>query len=166
MRTAKSVYRRFVDFEERSAAIYVRLASRFSSDRMLSAFWLEMAMEEKQHAGLVQFCLAEELFSAELPSDTELEKLNVMVKGLEKRASNSEITVDDAFLLAFELERSEVNSIYCRLTATAHPSTYLVKRKIATFVPHHVNGLVAAARKFRVSGKTLKQVEKLDKSCA
>ena len=30
MRTPQNVYRRFIDFEEKAAAIYLKLASRFS----------------------------------------------------------------------------------------------------------------------------------------
>jgi hypothetical protein len=50
--TAENVYRRFIEFEERAATIYFRFASRFSENPQLSSFWFDMAMEEKQHAGL------------------------------------------------------------------------------------------------------------------
>ena len=48
MKTAKGTYHRCIEFEEKAASIYLQLASRFSSDRRLSAFWLEMAMEENE----------------------------------------------------------------------------------------------------------------------
>ncbi len=53
VKTAKSTYRRLIEFEEMAANIYLDLASRFSQeDPKLSSFWLDMAMHEKQHAGL------------------------------------------------------------------------------------------------------------------
>jgi rubrerythrin len=56
MRTPQNVYRRCVEFEEKAAAIYLRLAARFSPEnKELSSLWLEMGMQEKEHAGLLQF---------------------------------------------------------------------------------------------------------------
>ena len=69
MRDAEDTYRKFVELEEAAAAIYVSLATRFSPAQPdLSALWLQMAMEEKQHAGLLQFCLAEKLFCSSFPA--------------------------------------------------------------------------------------------------
>jgi rubrerythrin len=163
---SKSVYRRFVELEEKAAEVYLRFASRFKSNRMLSAFWFDMAMDEKQHAGLLQFCLAELLFASDLPDKAELKRLTALFKELEKRAADPNLTVDEAFTLAIELERSQMNAIYCRLTTSVHTSAYLVKRKIATFVPNHVDSLLAAARKFGATAKVLKDADRLKKSCA
>ena len=85
MKTARNVYRRFVDFEERAAAIYLHLASRFRDNPSLGTFWLDMALHEKQHAGLLQFCLWEGLLSAELPDSGEIQKLTAIFRRLEKR---------------------------------------------------------------------------------
>src|SRR5207247_3988468 len=44
VKTAKSTYRRLIEFEEMAANIYLDLASRFSQeDPQLSSFWLDMA---------------------------------------------------------------------------------------------------------------------------
>src|SRR5262245_27412419 len=72
MRSPEDVYRRFINFEEQAAAIYLRMASRFLPENPdMGALCLEMGIQEKQHAGLLQFCLAEELFAAKLPSDRQ-----------------------------------------------------------------------------------------------
>jgi len=53
------------------------------------------------------------------------------------------------------MESSEVNSIYCHLTIPVHGSFYLLRRKIATSMPNHIEELVEAARKFGVGEKCL-----------
>ena len=166
MKTSSSVYQRFIEFEEKAASIYLQLASHFSSDRELSWFWFGMAMEEKQHAGLLQFCLQEELFAPDLPKQSELERMNRLFRNLERRAADTKLNVEESFSLAIELESSEVNAIYCHLTKALHSSPYLLKRKIATFVPNHMDSLVAAARSFGVDDEILNQANRLRKNYA
>ena len=104
-------------------------------------------MQEKQHAGLIQFCVYEKLFAPKVPDDNEIEKLNAFFSDLERRAAGANLTLEEAFSLAIELEASEINAIYCNLTTPLHNSTYLLRRKIATSLPHHIDELIAAARK-------------------
>jgi len=166
VKTPKNVYRRFVEFEERAAAIYLRLASQFSRDPKLSSFWLDMAMHEKQHAGLLQFCLGEGLFASDLPDSAGIQKVASLFKRLEKRAADPKLTADEAFLLAVELETSELNYIYCYLTTTLHTSMYLLRRKIATSLPNHIDELLATARKFGVRNDAMKELNRLKERCS
>ena len=166
VKTANDVYCRFIEFEERAASIYLRLASRFSSEPKLSWFWFEMALDEKQHAGLLQFCLAEGMLTKALPGPDEIEEINKLVNDFEHRAAESKITVDEAFSLAIEMESSEINAIYGCLTTALHNSAYLLKRKIATFLPNHVDNLLAEARKFGVSVSILREAKHLKKTPA
>jgi hypothetical protein len=158
----KDVYLRFVEFEEKAAAIYLKLASHFSSrDRKLSALWLDMAMEEKQHAGLLQFCVSERMFSTKLPSDAEIKKFAAFFRKLEKQAATPSVRVNDAFNIAANLEGSEVNAIYSYLTTPLHASMYLLKRKIVASPAKHIDHLVSAAKLFNVSAATVKKLESL-----
>jgi rubrerythrin len=166
VKIAARIYRRFVEFEERAAAIYLWLASRFSQDRKLSAFWLDMAMHEKQHAGLLQFCLQEELFSANLPTSGEVQKVAALFKRFEKRATGSQLTIEEAFSLAIEMESCELNDIYCHLTTPLHSSMYLLRRKIEATIPNHIDELVRTARKFGVANDALKQLNRLKEHCS
>jgi rubrerythrin len=162
MRNAKDIYRRFIDFEEQAAAIYLRMASRFSPENPeLSALWLDMGIQEKQHAGLLQFCLAEELFAANLPADKEIQDVEALFSRLTRQASDRDLNVDRAFTIAMELESSEVNVIYDGLTTPMHASRYLLQRKIATSLPGHVKHLVDEARRFGISEESLKKLELL-----
>ena len=163
MGTARNIYKQFVNFEECAADIYLQLAARFSPEnRDLSAFWLDMAMQEKQHAGLLQFCLAENMFSSNLPTDGEIRKFSALFQSMKKRAADPEIDVSDAFALATELETSEINAIYCHLTTPLHTSLYLLKRKIASSPSNHVECLAAEGRKF---GAKVAAVKKLKGGC-
>lgn len=163
----KDIYRKFIEFEERAATIYLRLASRFASEsRELSAFWLDMAMEEKQHSVLLQFCLGEKWFAPSLPGEGEIRKFTAVFRQFEKQAAGRKITKEEAFEIAAELEGSEVNAIYCYLTTPLHVSLYLLKRKIATSPFDHLGHLAAAGKKFKVPAATLRKLERLKESCA
>jgi hypothetical protein len=164
--TPQNTYRKFCEFEERAAAIYFQFASHFSKDQNLSSFWLDMAMHEKQHAGLLDFCLRENLFTADLPDSTEIEKLVGFFESLENRAHDPGLTAEDAFSLAIRLEASEINAIYCHLTLPVHSSFYLLRRKIATSVPNHIDQLVEAARTFGVGETALEELNRIKEHCA
>ena len=162
MRNAVETYRRFIDFEEQAAVVYLQMASRFSPESPdLSAFWLEMGMQEKQHAGLLQFCVAEELFASELPAESAIQEAQNLLAKLTRRALDPDLSVGDSFEIAAELETSEINAIYDRLTTPVHASTYLLRRKIATSLPGHVGELLQQARKFHVRAETLAELERL-----
>src|SRR5215510_9638673 len=166
VKDSESIYRQFVQFEERAAALYLQMASRYSQDPDLSSFWLDMAMQEKQHAGLLQFCVYEKLFATQLPAHNEIQKLGTFFESLEQQARDPNLPVGAAFLIAMQLETSEINAIYCHLTASLHRSLYLLRRKIATDLPHHVDELATAARKFGVNEDALEQLDRVKENCA
>jgi hypothetical protein len=160
MTNPKWTYQQFVAFEERAAAIYLLMASRFSPENPeLSAFWLDMGIQEKQHAGLLQFCIAEELFAPNLPANTEIQETAALFDSLLKRAADPDLTVPESFRIAAQMETSEVNAIYDRLTTPVHASAYLLRRKVATTLPDHVGSLFKMACKCGVPEETLKTLE-------
>ena len=166
MKTPQAVYKRCIEFEERASALYMALASHFSpANPGLAALWLEMGMQEKQHAGLLQFCLAERLFAPHLPNGGQLRRISGQFRKLEKRAANKNLDIDEAFVIATEMEASEVNDLFCRLTTSVHNSMYLLRRKISSCVPDHIHALVAAAKKFGVGSETVKRIERLESGC-
>jgi hypothetical protein len=161
-----NIYRQFVEFEEKAAAVYLQLASRFSQDSQLSSFWLDMAMHEKQHAGLLQFCLCESLFAPDLPDAAEIQRLREFFNRLEKRVAEPNLTIEQAFGLAVEMEASEINAIYCHLTTTLHSSMYLLRRKIATSLPNHIDELLVAARKYGLGEDALEELNREKERCS
>jgi len=158
------VYRRFIEFEEKAAAIYLQFASHFSKDRQLSAFWLDMAMQEKQHAGLLQFCVADRLFAADLPDRAGIEEITNISKRLEKRAADPKLSVEESVTIAVELEASEINGIYKHLTTPLHCSAYLLRRKIVTCL-NHVDEVIKAASKIGVRNGKMKELIRLRNTC-
>ena len=166
-RTPKDVYLRFIEFEEKAAAIYLQLASHFSSrNRKLGALWLDMAIDEKQHAGLLQFCVSERTFAQKLPSDDEIRKFTTLFRKLEKRAADPKLDASGAFSIAAELEGSEVNAIYSYMTTPLHASMYLLKRKIVMAPSNHIDHLVAAGKNFKISAAILKELQNLKQACS
>lgn len=165
MKTPGQIYEKFIEFEERAASIYVRLASHFSKNAELSSFWLEMGIQEKQHAGLLQFLLAEKLFAGNLPDDATIRKIDDFFRSFESRAANPDLKIPAAFQIALEMESSEVNDIYCRLTSTTHSSTYLWHRKISTLAPGHIGYLADSARKFGAGEDVIGKLDLLKDSC-
>ena len=158
MRNAYDVYRRFIDFEEQAAAIYLRMASRFSPENPeLSAVWLNMGIQEKAHAGLLQFCLAEELFAEALPDDKKIRDIEALFSRLAKEGANPDLSVNASFQIALQLERSEVNELYDCLTKPMHGSPYLLRRKIATSLPDHLEHLIHEARRFDVPEEIVRE---------
>ena len=164
-RTPKSVYDKFVEFEERAASVYLHLAVHFSQNAELSSLWLEMGMQEKQHAGLLQFCADEQIFTEDLPGDDVIQRVEEVYREIEKRVTNPELQISEAFEIALDLETSEVNDIYCQLTATTHNAPYLWRRKVASLSPAHVVFLAAAARKFGAREEVLNRLDLLCNKC-
>jgi len=165
METPKEIYEKFIEFEERAASVYLNFASHFSKNPDLSSFWLEMGMQEKQHAGLLQFCLAEKMLAGDLPNNVTIQKVGEKFRDAETRAADPQLSVDDAFQIALELEASEVNDIYCHLTTTTHSSVYLWHRKVATLAPDHIGHLADTARKFGVGADLLRKLDHLKEKC-
>jgi len=162
----KNLDKRCVDligFEERAASLYLNFAREFVKNKDLSWFWLEMSMEEKQHALFLQFCAGERMIS-NLPKRTAIRKLDEHFASLEKRASQRNLSVDDAFLIAAELEASEVNDIYGQLIGPVQGTLYIMRKKIQALIPEHLQGLIQGARKFRVSKSTMARLSELDRT--
>ena len=71
---ASEVYDGFIQFEERSADLYLELSVRFMDNPALRWFWVEMAMEEKQHAGMLQHCREAGTIAGDLPTQEQMER--------------------------------------------------------------------------------------------
>jgi hypothetical protein len=166
MDLSESIYQQFVEFEEKAAGIYLKFASHFSKDPKLGAFWLDMMLQEKQHAGLLEFCLLERLFAPAVPTAAEIQQLHTLFERLEQQADDPNMTMKDAFSIAIEMESSELDAIYCRLTTPLHSSTYLLQRKIVTSIPDHIGELLEAARRFGLSDKALDDLHRIKQRCA
>ena len=159
---SSEIYRTFIGFEEQAATIYLQMASCFYPwNRELSTLWLDMGMQEKQHAGLLQFCLLEGLLVVSEPTGERTQRITDLFSNLSRRVADPGLGIHDAFQIATELETSEINDIYHRLTVPLHTSNYLLRRKIAASIPDHVDRLLQEGRKYGVPEDTLKPLERM-----
>lgn len=147
---AATMYDGFIAFEERSASLYLDMSAHFFSNPELSWFWVEMAMEEKQHAGMLQFCRDAHVFAADLPGKHSIQNLRRLFADLEKKARQGTLTMDEAFQIAATLEKSEINDIYSRLTAPITGPAHIMAKKMELSVDNHFERLCKAAERFGV----------------
>jgi rubrerythrin len=143
---AAQVYEGFIGFEERSAELYLELSVKFADDLALRWFWVDMAMEEKQHAGMLQHCREAGVFAKQLPGPRQVEKLEALFKQMEQRIAAPNLTLDDAFDCAIRLESSEINDIYSKLTAPIQGPAHVMRKKMELSVASHFKRLFEAAR--------------------
>ena len=152
---ADKTCRCLVGFEESAAAMYLSLARQFAKDKELSWFWLEMSMEEKDHAVLLEFCGCEDLLGTNMPDRNTIRRLSGLLNGLQKQAGRKNLSLDDAFLIAARIEASEINGIYSRLIGPVRGTPYILRKKIAALGPDHMQSLIRGARRFGVSATTM-----------
>jgi hypothetical protein len=158
---ARTIYDGFISFEERSAALYLELSVRFFNSAELSWFWVQMAMEEKQHAGMLQHCREAGVFASELPGKDQIQKLSTLFQRLEARLAQPELKADDAFEMAIELESSEINDIYSQLTAPIEGPAHVMRKKMELSVAGHFERLQEAAARFDASPAVQRRLARL-----
>jgi len=146
-----NIYKGFICFEEKSASMYLELSIRFFENPELSWFWVQMAMEEKQHAGMLQHCREAGVYANELPAQSQIRRLKRLFHALEARVAAPDLSVDDAFQIALELESSEINDVYSRLTAPIQGPAHVMQRKMDLSVGNHFQKLHEAAVRFGAS---------------
>jgi len=122
---------------------------------------VDMAMEEKQHAGMLYHCSITGMLSNQLPSSQQIMQLAGLFKRLRQKVRASSLTVDDAFGIAIDLESCEINDIYNDLTAKIIGPTYVLRKKIELASSNHLEKLKSAATRFGVSASILERLELL-----
>jgi rubrerythrin len=157
----QQLYDVFISFEERSADLYLEMSVRFLDNVELSWFWVEMAMEEKQHAGMLQFCKETGTFSPRLPEEEDIQQLGSLFKRLRNKIAESNLTIDKAFEVAIELETSEINEIYKNLTDHIDGPAYIVRKKLELSEENHFERLKNSAVRFGVSPDVFARLMKL-----
>lgn len=161
MKTAEHIYSKFAQFEEQAATIYLLMASHFCPQNPeLAALWLDMGMQEKEHAGLLQFCILERLSMETQPTEQQILTIEGVFADLARRAASPRLSIHEAFEIAVEMETSEVNEIYSYLTTPLHNSMYMLRRKIAASMPHHTERLLKEGRTYGVPEVVLSTLAK------
>jgi hypothetical protein len=163
MKDATKTCARLKEFEERAASLYMAFARRFTESKDLSWFWFEMSMEEKQHAQFLEFCGCQQLVAAGLPEESTVEALAKALTNLEGRAGQVHVSVDDAFLIAGELEGSEINDVYAGVIKPIEGTLYIMRKKVETLISGHMQTLIKAAHHFGACAPTLARLDELQR---
>jgi len=160
MREVNNVCDSLVAFEEQAASIYRTFALRFAEDHALSAFWWQMSMEERQHAQLLRFCGCEQLLSRGLPDESTVQDFARVLHDLEERSTAINLSRDQAFQIAAELEGSEINDVFGAVVKPVEGTWHIIRKKIETLQSPHLETLANAALKFGASAPTLAAMAK------
>jgi hypothetical protein len=145
------IYDDFMRCQDRSAQLYLDLSIRFYEEVDISWFWIEMAMEEKQRAGLLQYCLEERVFAEELPPMETIIRLGRLLEELETHAAEPALKLDDAFDIAIQIETCEREDICDRLTFPILSPPHVVEKKVDISKKKHFDKLRWAAEHFGAS---------------
>src|ERR1041385_1235686 len=116
--------------EDRLAQLYLDVSVRFYDQVEISWFWIEMAMEEKQHAGLLQYCLEENIFAEELPHVENIIEVERLLNEVEPRAADPFLDLDLAFDFAIGIETCGMEEICHKLTAPITSPLHVLQRKL------------------------------------
>lgn len=163
MMTRENVYRSFIEFTERAGGMYLRIASLFCEHTPLSECWQQLAMQEKQHAGFLRFCLLEGLFARDLPDADRVRALGKTLDRLEHDINPPVLSLEAAFDVAIRIEASGLSDMYDALTSAAHRSIYLSRRKIQLALPQRLQKLESAGRECGLE-KNLRKLHRLIRS--
>lgn len=119
---APDTYQTFEGFEERVARVYFAISQRFASHTTLTWFWVQMTLEELHHGSTLRFCREYPLFDVEEISEESIARIRALLERAAIVGANPELTLTEAFRLALEIESSEIDSIYEKLTRPAYSS--------------------------------------------
>ncbi|MGB8658748.1 MAG: hypothetical protein WCE90_13340 [Candidatus Zixiibacteriota bacterium] len=141
--TVTALFAMAVTAEERCKELYSGLAKRFSHLPDAARFWMGMAMDEVQHHQKLEN-VRDSLTLQQLHSAADhvmIEKARQALTFSAAESSNSVATLDDAYALARELERSEVNTVFAFVMNEFIPSE---KQKdfVLLQLEHHTQKIV------------------------
>jgi len=148
--------------EALSMSAYVRLAGRFDSDAELHGFWMSMARHEAAHVGaleLLEAMLDESDLEIAVPTSSEaIEAASRLIEGVAGRVTR-EVTVEEAFSLAIELESGELEDLVLDLI---HNLTDEAQRdQAARMLVHDLSDLSLMVEKYTDDDELLARADAL-----
>lgn len=162
--TLKNIFDACQEIELRVAKIYAKLALLLGNvDDRIERFWGTMSTEEWQHHVLVDFGrnLCEQAFDinmriTDLPASISIDRIRNGLVEHEHRLAEMNLTLNDAFKTAIEIEKSEADQLFIYLTEeikkAVHETgkTFLLGRlnRIEKEIQHHHKALVVAIKRF------------------
>ncbi len=141
--TVNYVFQQAIKCEWKSRRLYILFSKMFENLPNVSAFWIELAKDEENHARTliqIQETIADQKINE--AADKELMENVIKVLSLLRKTSVDQIkTLDDAYELAHELEFSEINSVF-KILATEFISDEARKEITLAQLGNHVEKLI------------------------
>ena len=155
----------FAEIERLVAKIYFRFSHMFLADPALRDFWWEMAREEEQHACILHACRAvienyeDERLDPNVSRD-QAQRLSLRLNSFLAQGTAS-LTVEDAFRIAVDIESSEIDAIYSKLTHLGGEQIAKTMENLGVPASVQRQKLKAALRRFCSSPELLSAAERL-----
>lgn len=155
----------FAAIERLVSKIYFRFSHLFLTTPELRDFWWEMAREEEQHACILQACRAivenfsERQLDPSISRDKALQ-LNARLSSYLAQGSAA-LTVEDAFRIAVDIESSEIDAIYSKLTQLGGARVAKTLENLGVPASVQRQKLKAALRRFCQNPELLAAAERL-----
>jgi hypothetical protein len=155
----------FAEVERLVSKIYFRFSHLFLAQPELRDFWWEMAREEEQHGCILQACRAVMENFADWPLDPEIngdkaQELGLWLNGFLAQGTAS-LTVEDAFGIAVDIESSEIDAIYSKLTQLGGEQVAKTMENLGVPASIQRQKLKAALRRFCARPELLAAAERL-----
>jgi len=151
-KTIQLIFELAINWETQARDLYANFAKLFNHEPKVSAFWIQLSKDESQHIFVLKDILNKlstekrlmKLRNEQWTSLTELE-------GLIKDAITRKVsTLDDAYELAHQLERSELNTLFKLIVNDYHPDEE-VKKFILSDVIEHTERLMNFGQEYTQS---------------
>jgi hypothetical protein len=156
---------RFAAIERLVSRIYFRFSHLLLAEPELRDFWWEMAKEEEQHACILQACRAviENFTDRTLDPTINRDKAHQLSLRLNAflAQGTASLTAEEAFRIAVDIESSEIDAIYSKLTHLGGEEIAKTMENLGVPASVQRHKLKAAMRRFCSNPELLQAAERL-----
>ncbi len=155
----------FAKIERLVAKIYFRFSHLFLGDPALRDFWWEMAREEEQHACILHACRAviENYDEERLDPTVSRDRAKRLQQWLDTFLAKGtpELSLEESFRIALEIESSEIDAIYGKLIYLGGEQIARTMENLGVPASIQRQKLKAALRRFCDNPELLRAAERL-----
>ena len=141
---------RLIRLEKHVGELYVAFGDLSAAPAEVRFFWNCMATDETNHAAILQRTagLLDLVVLPPQASVEALDRLEAKIRTLEKAARQQQLSVDEAFWAALELEGSELNSLTAAWIRGFRPAVAVLLEALLPEEENHFRRLVEATHMF------------------
>ena len=153
-KTIQLIFELAINWETQARDLYSNFAKLFNHEPKVSEFWIQLSKDESRHIVVLKDIL--NTLSTEkrlMEISNELWTSVTRVEGLIKEATTRKVsTLDDAYELAHQLERSELNTLF-KLIVNDYHTDEKVKKFILSDITEHIERLMKFGQEYTQSEK-------------